>query len=149
MTGRLAMRGRAGVPVTVEIFGVEQGVVRFSLDAVAGWVAALHGAPQRGQRSGRGTLARRVAAAAPRIIDELEEAWSRLGLRGAALVYEPAPDSPMRRARVATDPLLVVNVLARARGGLLLPGTPPALDEAHLGRVLATDDPRLCRRPGR
>ena len=47
------------------------------------------------------------------------------------------------RPVTATDRLLVVNVLARARAAVLLAGAPAVLDPEYLGRDLASDDPRL------
>lgn len=100
--------------------------------------------------------------ALPRALDPffplLEEAWSGYALAGAMLVYtwrEPAPvpeegaapteDGPGGGSLVATDPLLVLNVLGRSRGGLLLARAPLFLDEERLARIVASDDPRLVR----
>ena len=100
---------------------------------------------------------RRRAALAP----ELEREWLRYGLSGAVLLYprrdELPPEEELHRVRSgvevqgyselplvqATDPLLVLNVLARARGGLLLPGFSLVLEREFLRRRLVTDDPRL------
>ncbi len=87
--------------------------------------------------------------------DRLDEAWTSYHLRGALLVYVwredvrdclatrlSATKRPMDYLR-ATDPLLTLNVLARARTSLLLAAAPLALERPFLERVLACDDPRL------
>lgn len=90
--------------------------------------------------------------------EQLEENWRSWPLRGAVLVYpwrdavkpsvppEAAADGGPRQASAwATWPPLVVNVLGRARGGLLLARFPLTLNADFLERRLATDDPRLVR----
>jgi hypothetical protein len=86
---------------------------------------------------------RRRARGEPALRDRLEASWRERGLVGAALVW--AWRSPGKQAEVlhATDPLVVVNVLARARGNVLLAGAELALEVPFLARELASDDPRL------
>jgi hypothetical protein len=85
----------------------------------------------------------------------LDQSWQSYGLHGAALVYQWRDDlregmaarltalkQPPIYLRV-TDPLLVLNVLARARTSLLLANAPLALEFPYLSRVLASDDSRL------
>ncbi len=94
------------------------------------------------QASGRGLNTRLVVAS--------ERAWREVSLTGAVLMFRwhadvatPPAGQPRPVVRVATDPCTVVNVLGRARGWLLLPGWPLALEPEYLLRSLATDDPRL------
>jgi hypothetical protein len=90
-----------------------------------------------------------------RLKDRLDEAWTGYHLRGAMLVYLWRDDvrdclatrlsavkKPLTYLR-ATDPLLTLNVLARARTSLLLATAPLALERPFLERALACDDPRL------
>ena len=86
---------------------------------------------------------------------ELDQRWAAYRLRGAALVFDWREDlragmalrlNAIQRAPIylkATDPLLVVNVLARARGALLLANAPLALERSFVDRVLASTDLRL------
>ena len=76
---------------------------------------------------------------------ELDAAWAGYGLSGAALVFPWSARHAVvyERPVTATDRLLVVNVLARARAAVLLAGAPAVLDPEYLGRDLASDDPRL------
>src|SRR6478672_5289620 len=54
---------------------------------------------------------------------QLDEVWREAGLRGAVLLYA-LPPAPARRGQkvLKADRLVSINVLGRARGGLLLPG---------------------------
>ncbi len=95
----------------------------------------------------------RVAAAATRrrsLATEAEGAWRGLGFRGAALLFPwkpPATSEARAQCRLellcASDPLLCVNVLGRARGILFLASSPLSLHSEHLGRELWTSDARL------
>jgi hypothetical protein len=87
----------------------------------------------------------------------LDERWQALDLTGPVLLYDYGDlqnryaGARAPRTERALDPLLVINVLARARGRLLLPHTPLALEPGYLKRDLATDDPRIvaaCRTSG-
>ena len=95
------------------------------------------------------------AADTQALIDLLDQTWQDYGLHGAALVYQwrdelregmaarlNALKQPPIFLRV-NDPLLVLNVLARARTSLLLANAPLALEQPYLSRVLASDDSRL------
>ena len=87
--------------------------------------------------------------------EALDTSWRAYGLRGAVLVYNWRDD--LREGVAArlnaikqppiylqvTEPLLVLNVLARARTSLLLAHAPLALEHPYLSRALASDDPRL------
>jgi hypothetical protein len=79
-----------------------------------------------------------------------ERAWRAHGFRGAALLFAwtPPPSAAPPREQTlelldATDRLLCVNVLGRARGGLLLARTPLSLHPEHIGRELWSADARL------
>jgi hypothetical protein len=75
----------------------------------------------------------------------LDAAWAGYGLAGAVLVFPWHARHAVvyQRALTATDRVLVLNVLARARAAVLLGGAPAVLDPEYLGRDLASDDPRL------
>lgn len=75
----------------------------------------------------------------------LDGAWAGYGLRGAALVFPWHARHAVvyERAVSATNRVLILNVLARARTAVLLGGAPALLDPEYLGRDLASDDPRL------
>jgi hypothetical protein len=87
----------------------------------------------------------------------LDVAWRDYDLCGAMLVYpwqeslrqavaarivDLAPGGTPTYLR-ALDPILVLNVLARARSQILLATSPPDLERPFLERDLAADDPRL------
>ena len=86
---------------------------------------------------------------------QLHEYWDQIQLTGAVHVYdwrEEVKESAVRRLNAvkappnyvrASDPLLVLNVLARARSYLLISSAALALDRPFLERVVMTDDPRL------
>ena len=73
----------------------------------------------------------------------LDRAWAARALRGAVLLYEGLPAARAAGATQCRDPLAVLNVLARARGNVLLPDAPLVLHPTTLDRQLMTDDPRL------
>lgn len=92
---------------------------------------------------------------AAEIAQRLDAAWQGYHLHGAVLLYvwrddvrqcvtaeAAAEKSPLALIR-ACDPMLVLNVLARARSNLLMQGVPVALERAFLERVFVTDDPRI------
>ena len=75
----------------------------------------------------------------------LDASWAGYGLTGAILVFPWSARHAVvyERAFTATDRLLVLNVLARARAAVLLAGADIVLDPQYLRRDLASDDPRL------
>lgn len=80
----------------------------------------------------------------PCLPERLERRWQEAGLRGALHVYSLPRAAVLGETPVlGTDALLALNVLGRARAGLLLPGAPLDLDPSVLARKLASDDPRL------
>ncbi len=85
----------------------------------------------------------------------LNDYWKPLHFVGAIHIYdwrEEVKEAAVRRLNAikappvymrASDPLLILNVLARARSYLLIPGAALALDRPFLERVILTDDPRV------
>ena len=80
------------------------------------------------------------------LAERLDKAWVRLALRGAVLLYAGVSGEHSGGVRACRDPLLVLNVLARARGDLLLSDAPLVLQPRALDRRVLTDDPRLTSR---
>jgi hypothetical protein len=89
------------------------------------------------------------------VSEQLETAWTEYGLQGAVLLYKwrdevkqcvateaNAEKSTLNFLR-ARDPMLVLNVLLRARANLLLSNSPLAFERAFLEQSLISDDPRL------
>jgi len=87
----------------------------------------------------------------------LDDVWERYGLHGALLVFnwreelKQAVNARLLASKSAgtylraEDPLLVLNVLGRARTTLLLANAPLALDRPFLTRTLVCDDARVVR----
>lgn len=100
------------------------------------------------------TLEENVAAEEA-LREKLDAAWGDSPFTGASLIYGWRPE--VKAALVtrfqaieqppviwrATDPLLVLNVLSRARTHVLLGNAPPALERGFLDRTLYTDDQRI------
>ncbi|MCA9906137.1 MAG: hypothetical protein KC547_19915 [Anaerolineae bacterium] len=94
-------------------------------------------------------------AAEEALHQKLDVAWGDSPFTGAALIYGWRPEVKVALvARFqaieqppviwrATDPLLVLNVLSRARTHVLLGNAPPALERGFLDRTLYTDDQRI------
>jgi len=76
---------------------------------------------------------------------ELDRAWASYGLRGAALVFPWRGEDSEFDATPAGNLALAVNVLGRARAGVLMAHAELVLDDEYLARSLASDDPRLVR----
>lgn len=156
----MSMRSRTSVPWRIS--PLSESVVRFELEGLAADVARLGGLRSRAHtRASAVRLAVEGADASGRLADALEEQWSALGLKGAILVYAPPrfqsegpvyagpgtpkirPTGPKGTQLRATDPALVLNVLARTRANVLLPATPLRLQADALDRAICSDDPRL------
>ncbi len=87
--------------------------------------------------------------------EKLDSAWSALELKGAVLIYnwrEEAKVSFTTRLQAigqppialrASDPLLVLNILSRARSNTLIGNMPSALEKPFLERQIFTDDARV------
>jgi hypothetical protein len=86
---------------------------------------------------------------------QLDDSWAALGFTGAVMVFnwrEEARVSFATRFQAmglptvvlrATDPLLVLNILSRARSGTLISNMPAALEKPFLERQIFTDDARV------
>jgi hypothetical protein len=134
------MSGRPRTPARWATGGIEATLVLFAL-----------GTESRAELRSR----TRVGPGGAALRADLDAAWQSFGLHGAALLYEAISEIPetidpqVSRARApaqrfaATDRALVLNVLARARSGLLLPDVPLELGNAFIARTLWSDDPRL------
>jgi hypothetical protein len=144
--------------VTCDIAPLGSAIIRFDLNGL--------GAPLRRLLGLEGEGAEREAVIQAIESDEnlkydlasrLDLAWHDYNLCGAMLVYpwqeglrqavatrlvDVAPGSTLVYLR-ALDPILVLNVLARARSHILLATSPPDLERPFLERDLAADDPRL------
>jgi hypothetical protein len=91
------------------------------------------------------------------LMSALNITWEAYAMQGAMLVYpweEERKQVILTHARAnntratclrAVDPLLVLNVLARARTNLLQPRAPLALESSYLERSLIADDARLIK----
>jgi hypothetical protein len=89
--------------------------------------------------------------------DWITDGWVQLNLIGAVHVYDwreevkNAANNRLQAAKLppkyirATDPVLALNVLTRARSYLLIPDAAVALDRPFLERVVLSDDPRLVK----
>ena len=116
--------------------------------AAVGFAVAHLGPAERARVYG---LAAATPAALTRLTRALDAAWARHALVGAALLHRVREDvGPDRYPgwRWTRDLSVVLNVLGRARSGLLLPAVPLDLDPARLDAVLWTDDPRLVTLAG-
>jgi hypothetical protein len=147
-----------------EIVPASDTCVRFDLSVLTPDIFALAGlpTPPTDDAPNAPSLAARLAEglekqpeAEEMLKQALDAAWDTSGLTGAALVYPwreearaalvarlQAADKPTTLLR-ATDPLLVLNILSRARTHVLLANAPPGLERAFLERVLLLDDPRI------
>lgn len=141
-----------------EVLPLSSTYARFSLEGIGGSLQRLLGGD-----SATGTYESALRTlendreALNKLTGTLNEAWAGYGLMGAMLVYTAddehnqiiatalkATDTKLVYLR-ALDPLLVLNVLARARANLLQPRAPLSFDDSQLSRALLTDDPRLIR----
>ncbi|NDJ62614.1 MAG: hypothetical protein GYB67_15935 [Chloroflexi bacterium] len=146
---------RLGSRATWEIIGLADVVTYFDLNSIAPAVGSLLGL-------GTGTTAEHIIAAlendkakADALKEQLDSAWQAFNFTGAMLVYDWQTESKNAlNARLealkapskyvqADEPLLVLNVLARARSSLLMVQSPLALEKPFLNRLLIADDPRL------
>lgn len=129
------MSMRPSTPVEATVRGVGGRTVVFALDRL----------PDDPLWAGGTTNVQRADAVARRATEltaRLDGAWSALGLRGAVLLWA-SPEESTADVLDAVDPLLAINVLARAQGEILIAGAPALLERSKLRRALATDDPRI------
>ena len=134
------MRSRPRTPVEICVWPLDTRLALFSLDNLGPELSRLgQGRTRATQRQTLATFACRGDTTS--LADRLDRAWAPLDLRGAALLYA-GTTSPLF-AKACGDALLVLNVLARARGNVLLPDAPLVLQAGALNRYVMTDDPRL------
>lgn len=150
-----------------EIIASADLAVRFDLSALSPDIFALAGLPVPETAPAEdGVLSPSLAEALSAALEKnpeaeetlkraLDEAWDAQGFTGAALVYpwrEEARTALVTRLEAseqtpailrATDPLLVLNILSRARTHVLIANAPPGLERAFLERSLFLDDPRI------
>lgn len=144
--------------VSCDITPLEGAIVRFDLKGLGAPLWRLLGV--KGSEDEREAAIQLIEADEQfraNLAAKLDAAWQEYDLRGAMLVY---PWHEGLRQAVATrtidgfpgsapaylhalDPLLVLNVLARARSQILMANSPPDLERPFLERSLAADDPRL------
>ena len=139
------MSSRPRTPVTIRIDPIDARLASFSLDGMASALSRL--VHRRTRATQLPTLAAFVCQGdVAGLAEQLDQAWARLGLRGAVLLYAGAAPPRFAPVPLCRDPLLVLNVLARARGNVLLPDAPLVLQPRALDRRVLTDDPRLTSR---
>jgi hypothetical protein len=136
------MSTRPRTPVTIQIDPIDSRLASFSLDGMAPELSRL--VHRRTRATQLPTLSTFVCSGdVAGLVEMLNAAWARLAFRGAVLLYAGVAPSRYVRAARCRDPLLVLNVLARARGNVLLPDAPLVLRPRALDRRVVTDDPRL------
>jgi hypothetical protein len=139
------MSGRPRTPVTIRIDPIDSRLASFSLDGMAPQLSRL--VHRRTRATQLPTLASFVCRGdVAGLAERLDQAWARLGLRGAVLLYAGVAPSRFAPVPLCRDPLLVLNVLGRTRGNVLLPDAPLVLQPRALDRRVLTDDPRLTSR---
>jgi hypothetical protein len=135
------MSSRPRTPVEIRVNPIDTRLAVFSLANLAPELSRLRQGRTRATQ--RQTLATFVCRGdLTSLAERLDRAWAPRALRGAALLYAGIA-SPHLRGRACRDALLVLNVLARARGNVLLPDAPLVLQAGALNRHVVTDDPRL------
>lgn len=147
---------RPGSRAEYTVVSTGETAVRFELTELD---AAFLGEPFEGIVTAEAVIAACEAdrALADRIKARLDEQWQTFNLSGAFLLFPwrdelrnalnarlVALKRPATHLRV-TDPGLLLNVLARSRGGLLLIDAPLALERPFLIRALVCDDARMVQ----
>jgi hypothetical protein len=136
------MSSRPRTEVMLRVDPIDARLGSFSLDDMGRKLSRI--VQGRTRATQRDTLAAFVCRSdVAGLAERLDQAWARLALRGAVLLYASVSGLHSRGATACRDPLLVLNVLARARGDLLLPDAPLVLQRRALDRRVLTDDPRL------
>lgn len=145
---------------TWEILPVSGVMVRFSLEGLGGSLQRLVGGSDPANTGSYDALLQTIEKnreSMKALVGSLNTAWESYELKGALLVYpweEEHKHVILAHAKAqntravclrAVDPLLVLNVLARARVNLLQPRAPLALEPSYLERSLIADDPRLVK----
>ena len=140
--GLLHMNGRPRTSVVIRVDPIDTRLASFSLDDMGPELSRI--VQRRTRATQRLTLATFVCGnGAASLTERLNHAWALLALRGAVLLYAGVSGPRSVAVTPCRDPLLVLNVLARARGDLLLPDAPLVLQPRALDRRVVTDDPRL------
>jgi hypothetical protein len=145
------MSSRPRTQVQVHVEPIDTRLGSFSLDDLGRQLSRIvQGRTRATQRDRLATFVCRNDVVAS-LAERLDHAWALLALRGAVLLYPGASGVSTDRVTRCRDPFLVLNVLARARGNLLLPDAPLVLEPRALDRSVLTDDPRLTSpvRPGK
>ncbi len=136
------MSSKPRTMVDVSVLPIDESLVSFSLDGMGPALnRVVKGRTRATVRSSLAAFACQGAVEA--LATQLDRAWAARSLRGAVLLYECLPAQRATGATQCRDPLVVLNVLARARGNVLLPDAPLVLHPTALDRQLMTDDPRL------
>lgn len=136
------MSSRPRTQVQVHVEPIDTRLGSFSLDDLGRQLSRIvRGRTRTTQRDKLATFVCRHDVAG--LAERLDQAWALLALRGAVLLYPGASGVSADRVTRCRDPFLVLNVLARARGNLLLPDAPLVLEPRALDRRVLTDDPRL------
>ena len=155
-----ALGTRFGSRAVWEILPLNDTLVCFDLPAVADALLTQHEVPGQENAEPSDIFLTALESGKPlaeALKTELDDDWETYHLHGAILVYAWRED--IRQAVSARltavkapgtyvrslDPLLVLNVLARARTTLLLANAPLALERPFLSRAILSDDPRLVR----
>jgi hypothetical protein len=145
---------------TWEILPVSGLIVRFSLDGLGGSLQRIIGDKAPANMGSYDSLLHSIEKnreSMKALTSNLNAAWESFELKGAMLIYpwederkqvilSQAHTSGTRALCLrAIDPLLVLNVLARARTNLLQPRAPLALEASYIERSLFADDSRLIK----
>lgn len=144
--------------VNWEIVPISDTVVIFDLNGLGDPLYRLVNSKKRKDVTDRQAVIQATQETGPTLsslTSILDKAWDSYELRGAALVYVWRDEvkqaitarvnkdkNPLTCLRV-TDPLFVLNVLARARSHILLATSGLALEQGFLDRSLIADDARL------
>ena len=137
------MSSRPRTEVTLRVEPIDARLGSFSLDGMGRQLSRIvQGRTRATQRDRLATFVCRNDDVAG-LAERLDRAWALLALRGAVLLYPSVSGVHADGATHCRDPFLVLNVLARARGNLLLSDAPLVLERRALDRRVVTDDPRL------
>ena len=114
------MSSKPRTQVAIRIDPIDAGLGSFSLDDLGPQLSRLGQGRTRATR--RETLAAFVCRGdVARLTERLDQAWALLALRGAILLYPGGSGCRSPRAPACRDPLVVLNVLARARATCCCP----------------------------
>lgn len=162
---------RVGSRLDWRILPVTEVIVHFTLDGLGDPFHRILGKRLMvdfGKRDAIVKVFEAGGADVDEIVSRLDIAWQEYAFSGALMLYPWSDNLPQVMAgRLpagkdddedirysednrqpptllrAVDPLLVLNVLGRARANILLPETPLVLEKSYLNLSLMADDPRL------